>query len=78
MGGQGIERRLGVGWMVEPNVVRGSWGQMGWVERVADGRLEGLWMQDINGGKRVCGRMMGVGNVKRWFADRSGSGKEVL
>lgn len=45
-----MERRLEVGWMVEPYVDRGSGGQMGWVERVADGRLEGLWMWDINGG----------------------------
>lgn len=48
MGRQGIERTLGAGWMVEPYVNRGSGGQ----KRGADGRGKGLWMLDINGGKR--------------------------
>lgn len=48
MGRQGIERMLGAGWMVEPYVNRGSGGQKGG----ADGRGKGLWVLDINGGKR--------------------------
>lgn len=48
VGRQGMERTLGVGWMLEPYVNRGSGGQNGG----ADARGKGLWMLDINGGKR--------------------------
>lgn len=45
-----MERRLGVGWEVQLHVHRSSGGQMGWMRGMADGRLEGLWME----GKGVC------------------------